>query len=570
MLKRTISIILLFIIVSIASIFGFTNTSFRNASTATLFEDDYDMWLGPYPLPDPARLSLIDGARLYTNLSNLVDKSEEPFSNFTNNYFLFGGSTRPIRDIANLGVIIDRYNNKEAWDTGLLDRLGNPIFGYGDVVNATLVDEDNNGTYDRRTTVEETRETWSDNGVKDFVLGFGKDMDGKSFGIFYRLSQTNSEIYGLNGGVPVNYTFDSTDVNLISGDRTFIDNKVGTGSTNDGLTGQLFGFSYWKNLSEQKTFGLHFGYTMFAGATDDVWDRSDNWNGSPDDPNITDTYSMTETSDENIPYAGNTITGWFSFINNLNAIMHLRFDTYYIRSSFDISSDATRTHTFTDNRIAADNHTESNNNSETGNISGNGSSQTVAVKGKIIYDLSKKLRFGIGLGFDAITKDTTRVESTDGTDVYTFNDGDNEPNDPDDYTQTTTYSQSIQTKTTEAIKTITIPVGLEFNITNPLVFRLGAIHSISLNEATTNEDLLSYSAELTHTVYGDGTESYQINPNPNIENIGSSEDNTISFSNTTYTYGFGYTVGQNLQIDLMGFSDLTNLSNWKVSATLKF
>ena len=571
MLRRIISTILLFTVISVISLGAFTNTSFRNASTAYLLEDDYDLWLGPYPLPDPARLPLIEGSRLYTNLSNLVDKGEEPFSNYTNNYFLIGGSTTPLFNLGHFGIVIDRYNDKEALYTGLDDMDGFPIDGYGHVVYSEFFDDDNNGTYDRRTDVEETREVWTDEGIKDFILCFGKDLDRKLLGLFYRLNTTNTEEYGYDiMGMPVNFTFDSTDFNLESGNRTFTESRVGTGSATNDMIEHLFGLSFWKYLNETRAFGLHFGYGMFSGTSKDVRDKTDNWNGSPDDPSITDTYTMTEEYEDNIPYKGNSMTGWLSYIHDWNEITHLRFDASYNRSSFEIENDARGYYSIIGSRIAADNHTEATNGSETTEITGDGSSQTVSVSGKVIYDLTEKVKFAFGLGLLSSRMDSTRVESEDARFVFAYDDGDNEPNDNDDYTQTTTYSSTVQTKTTEGMNSISFPVCVEFNVKNPLVFRLGAIHSINLTETTTNMDLIDASPGLVHTERGDGTVTDVFIDNPNLEDIGSSEDITVSSSNTTYTYGLGYTVSENLQIDLMGFSDLTDLSNWRVSATLKF
>lgn len=566
MLRRIILTILLFTLISVVSLGAFTNTSFRNASTAMLLEDDYDLWLGPYPLPDPARLPLIEGSRFYTNLSNLVDKGEEPFSNSTNNYFLIGGSTTPLFNIGHFGIVIDRYNEKEALYTGLDDMDGFPIDGYGHVVYSELVDEDNNGTYDRRTDVEETREAWTDEGTKDFILGFGKDLDGKLLGLFYRLNMTNTEELGMTA----NFTFDSTDINLESGNRTFTESRVGTGSTTNDMMEHLFGMSFWKYLNETRAFGLHFGYGMFSGTFKDFRDETDNWNGSPDDTSVTDTYTMIEEYEDKIPYKGNSMTGWLSCIHDWNEITHLRFDVSYNRRSFEIESDARGYYSIIDNWIAADNHTEATNGSEKIEITGDGSMQTVSIGGKVIYDLTEKVKFAFGLNFLSRRMDSTRVESEDASFVFTYDDGDNEPNDYDDYTQTTTYSSSVQTKTTEGMNSISFPVCVEFNVKKPLVFRLGAIHSINLTETTTNMDLIDASPGLVHTVRGDGTVSDVFIDNPNLEDIGSSEDITDSYSNTTYTYGMGYTISENLQIDLMGFSDLTDLSNWRVSATLKF
>lgn len=571
MFRKEIPIVLLFLLIFVMSVSAFTNTSFRNASTAYLLEDDYDLWLGPYPFPDPARLPLIEGSRLYTNLSNLVDKNDTQFSaNALNNYFLIGGSTTPLFNMGNLGIVIDRHNDRDPWDTGLLDRLGNVMYGFGHVVSAELVDEDNNGTYDRRTEIEETRETWYDEGTKDFILCFGRDMNGMLLGFFYKLNTTNTEEFGLAGGLPVNYTFDSTDVNLISGDRTFTESRVGTGSTISDMTDHDVGFSLWKYLSETNAVGFHFAYGMFSGTAHDLWDATEDWDGSPDDASITDTYGMAEAQDEDIPTGGNSMTGWLSYIHDWNEITHLRFDASYNTNSFEVKSDAVRDYTLSETRNAADNSSYTNNGTENTVITGDGSAQTIGLGGKVIYDLTDRVTFAFGLNVFSRTHDTTRVEDSDANYVYVYDDGDAQANDPDDYTRTTTYDSEEQIVTTDVLAGFSIPVCVEFNVIKPLAFRLGAIHTISRFEKTTNEDLLDYSAAVTHTVFGDGTETYTINPNPNLENIGSSEDYVSSNSSTYYTYGMGYSVSENLKIDLMAFSNLTNLSNWRISATMSF
>jgi hypothetical protein len=572
MYKRIIPAVVIGSLLCTISLFAFTNTSFRNASTAMLLEDDYDLWLGPYPLPDPARLPLIEGSRLYTNLSNFINKGEEQFGPYTSNYFLIGGSTTPLFNMGHLGIVVDRYNDRDAWDTGLTDMInGAPLFGFGHVVHSYFVDEDNNGTYDRRTDIEETAEAWQDDGSKDLVFCFGRDMGTNLFGLFYEMNVTNLDIAGYDGaGDPVNFTCDSTETNLISGDRTFTQSTVGTGSTDDDMTEHTFGLSFWRYLSETNAAGVHFGYGMFSGTYHDMWDVTDDWDGSPDDPGITDTYAMDEASDENIPVKGNSMTAWLSYIHDWNEITHLRFDGYYNTRSFDVESDAARDYTIDETRNAADNSSYTNNGSEATVIAGDGSAATMAFRGKVIYDLTDRVTFAFGAGFTSRTFDSTLTEDSDAQYVYTYDDGDTQANDPDDYTATTTFDDEIQAMTTDVTTTVSFPVCVEFNVFKPLDFRLGAIHNITRYEKTTNEDLLDYSAAVTHTVYGDGTESYVINPNPNLEDIGSSEDHTTSGSSTIYTYGMGYKVSDNLMIDLMMFYDLTDLRDWRLSATMSF
>jgi hypothetical protein len=569
MLRRITPAILIFTLISVASLGAFTNTSFRNASTATLLEDDYDLWLGPYPLPDPARLTLIDGSRLYTNLSNLVNKTEEPFSNTATDYFLIGGSTTPLFNFGNLGIVVDRFNDKNPFNTGLTDRYGNYMYGYGHAVDAVLVDEDLNGTYDRRYEVEETAEAWIDNGTKEGVLCFGKDMDAMKFGLFYQLTMMNTEEYGLSGISPVNFTFDSSSTNLISGVETYTRSTIGTGSTNDDMTEHLFGLSFWRYLSDVRAVGLHFGYGMFSGTYLDVWDVNDDWDGSPDDPSITDTYSMTESSSEDAPFSGNTMTGWLSYIDDWNEITHLRFDAYYNRSSFELDGGAVNDYSISEARYVTNGSSYTNNGTENTPLTGDGAYQTIAARGKVIYDLTDRVTFAFGMGFLTTTHDTTRNENTTASYTYVYDDGDTQANDPDDYTRTTTFGYEQQIMTTDVTNNFMIPVCLEFNVIKPLDFRLGTIHTITLFDHTTNCDLLSYTEPLVHTVYGDGSESYSI-PDTSFQDIGTSEESVSTSSNTVYTYGMGYRVSDNLQIDLMGFYDLTDLYNWRVSATLSF
>ena len=125
------------------------------------------------------------------------------------------------------------------------------------------------------------------------------------------------------------------------------------------------------------------------------------------------------------------------------------------------------------------------------------------------------------------------------------------------------------TKTTGAISSFSVPVGIEFYLADPVVFRLGARHTLSINDYTTVHDMIDYDPERTRTVRGDGTVSESM-IDPGNQAAGSEESDTETSPDTDYFYGIGWQVTDNLQIDLMGFNELTDLSNWKLSATFKF
>ncbi len=72
-------------------------------------------------------------------------------------------------------------------------------------------------------------------------------------------------------------------------------------------------------------------------------------------------------------------------------------------------------------------------------------------------------------------------------------------------------------------------------------------------------------------MYGDGTRAITYTPNPlDEQETGTSQTNQGKVSYTNYTYGAGWKVTENLQLDFMGFAQLTDLTNWKLSAVFKF
>ncbi|MFB3895877.1 MAG: hypothetical protein ACE14V_06195 [bacterium] len=80
---------------------------------------------------------------------------------------------------------------------------------------------------------------------------------------------------------------------------------------------------------------------------------------------------------------------------------------------------------------------------------------------------------------------------------------------------------------------LSLPVGLEYTMTDWLTFRIGATHRIA-----TVEDEIA--------------------------------DTKDTNSETTYYYGAGLNITENLTVDVLGWKNLTELDNWRLSATVKF
>ncbi|GAI76813.1 unnamed protein product, partial [marine sediment metagenome] len=150
----------------------------------------------------------------------------------------------------------------------------------------------------------------------------------------------------------------------------------------------------------------------------------------------------------------------------------------------------------------------------------------------------------------------------DSVSVEVFDDGDNQPDDPDDYTRTVTASYSVQDKTTLSTMELAIPVGMEFYPLKKLAIRLGARFVYNNTETENTDILLSSTAPRERIVYGDGsvTEALLQNPHTPYNNTsGLVKDKDYT---TNYYYGAGWNITENLTLDFMGFHQLTNLWDW--------
>ena len=198
-----------------------------------------------------------------------------------------------------------------------------------------------------------------------------------------------------------------------------------------------------------------------------------------------------------------------------------------------------------------------------GNLTSNG----IDFRTKQLFKVTDRFDLGFGLEFGARGWQDSTVDKASFLRVYKYNNGDTIAS-TEDYQITTTSSQEWVTKISGAAKIFTLPVGFDFRLVPSLSLRLGAIHSISWTDITTTGLLSAFEPTHTRTEYGDGTFSETVGPESEVQ--ASSETINRIDHNTDFTYGIGFNPIKNLQIDIMGFRNLTNLGNWKLSVTFKF
>lgn len=542
-------LIIVMVCFSLAS--AYMPNSFRNISTAGIFEDDYDLML------DPGRIPEIQGYRLYTNLSNLVSGLERPFIDQSVNYFLFGGSGQ-FRTNKYLGTIFDNYSLNDPLPTGLLTRDGDTIFGEGEVVNTEWRDTDGDGSYDYVVNNKEYREAWNRNQDFNFYLGLAVGGDNR-FGLAFIHEDNRLETIDPAD----NYQIADQESTLIDNRLTYLlgDTLQTKDQTNSSSNSLLF--SSWMGTNRAINFQIGFGMVSTDSLTEGYGSYFEDRNPGGD---TLDYVQINSADTIHLPYSGFEIPARIGILKHLGGGSQSEYylDFRYITMSVGGSGER-QNYTVTDSTCRPGNVNSYD--SAYTMYSGGQNSYTVGLWTRHRFALSEKLSFGFGLGLSNSSISNELIDSTTASGSYAYDDGDGVSTAND---STVTYNEmhNWKRKTTSTIRSITIPVGLELKVIDPVTFRLGARHTTSYKDITTTENLKGFSPKKTRTDYGDG--SYVETIDDEQLQSGTSETDSPTTHTTDYYYGLGIMVGKNLQLDLMYFNNLVNLANWRLSATLKF
>lgn len=178
------------------------------------------------------------------------------------------------------------------------------------------------------------------------------------------------------------------------------------------------------------------------------------------------------------------------------------------------------------------------------------------------FKIDDNLRLGLGLGYDYMGYERLYTLAVTRHRVETFNDGDAQVSDPDDYTQTTTYGYGdVRTKLTADADRIRLPAGFTWDVTPKWQFRAGAVHTIENLSILAETEEMGPNTESVLTQYGDNT-STTVNNTVNPQTVGSEVDGAPSnslTSGTDFMYGIGFHPIKNLTVDFDAFLNSTTV-----------
>jgi hypothetical protein len=533
---------------------GFVPSSFRFQSTAGIWPDDYDL------LFEPARIPLIDGSRVYTGLSNAVTGSEEQFGSLRDNFVFVGGSTNRLSPFFP-GLLYDRWADRTPLNTGLVTNTGDSLFGEGRIINTELVDQDTNGTYDYKVTDISEAKALDERSQADYHVGLGFRTGSLRLGLAY----TRGDIAFTTLNRWDNYRFETRESSLVTGRLLFTGSDTAAGSFGFSQTLDRFTLNGWYDL-EQLHVGLLGAYTMIGQETPEAR-VEDAWaDYSPADPLIVDHVRQWWYDSTERPATGSRIGGMLSVFHVPSEQVESRYYLLGYTQTLDLAADARGLHLYQADSVAHPGYDTAIDTARS-RQSGSYAVRGLEARTRQLFRVSDRFRVGFGLGFAMGTSEDSLLDSTASRSCLSHNNGDTIAG-PEDYRRVETSSGLWLDRVTRSDNTLSAPVGIEFTAVHPLVLRLGVSPQIVWHDETTVRQLLASSPSHIRIDYGDGTYSETIGPAP--DEPGTRE----SISSMTYsaplTYGLGYSPVENLQIDLMGFAKLTDLTNWRLSATLKF
>ncbi len=565
--------ILAMLVIVISSITIAQPQTFRSMSTSGLILDDLDRWFSGmlFTQPVPDRLLEVEGIRVYTGLSNLSTGTDLVFDENadTRGSFLLGGSYVPLEASFGLGILTEFMDERFFDEITLLGPGGTPYISGEGTVEGTwseYIDTNGDGTLDSRHTVHETAEARTDSSMISAGLFGAYEMnESLRFGLGVSYMTISTEILDEddNGSIAI------ADSNLVTGAETYTLNSNGNGLFKDDRTVLGISLSGTSAATDVMDIG---GMFMFTSISSDIAynaELSGIEDFLPGQSGVYDYATWSGSEQYSVSPGGNKFGGGLNIAYKLDENWVLEASGGYYTTSLSGSSDQysiSMDSSFIETIASLIDSTI---------IDMNGSGSTdieisddlIAIGAKLTLDPSEGFTISMGMGFSMIDLSNTVHNASSNILVETYSDGDVQFADPDDYVSTATWSQTDETTTTENIKRISIPVGLEFEVLPKVQVRLGASPAFVWEMETETTSLIDASPIVTHVVYGDGTENQFVeSPFETID--GTLVETDDNYTEIPYSYGVGYTPNDYIQIDLMGLGD--SLNQWRLSATLSF
>jgi hypothetical protein len=525
--------------------------SFRHIATASI-EDDLDNGI------DGTDIFNVEGARIYTNLSNLVSSEENQADNSTSENTVVIGAISKLYKNWKAAVFYGNANYHRALD--------------GSATDVTLWNDDADIPFDWRS-VEKTDSSANNISNDNCILvNIGRDM-GEETELAFTYKRTCSKTTSDFASSTIDSVRD-----LDAGVTTGYEQSNGNGESENSFPISLYSLSYAKPFKDWKLRGDVYVY--MGGENNNLNQMYRNFiDNSPSDLSLLNDNLDSNLVDNQDDYSANLAGvslrlgdvnefGLWEVGGNIGMVIGGSGDYIESNRSHSIEHDQTGAN------IEVTNIT--NNNDASGPISVSG--MNMGLNGRIEWQISPNVRWGMGLFVNSFSATLEYDIDNFVTSRTVYNDGDTEGSDVDDYITTGVGGASYVQSTEMNLNSFVVPAGVEVSIgkKKDWFLRLGAVATGSKTEYTYSFDVdeATIQPDSVTTVYGDNSSTTTVDPSASYTDYEYTDGTT--YQGVDFVYGLGWKPSPNLSLDLVGMFDAgsTELlsTDWfkslKLSATI--
>jgi hypothetical protein len=524
--------------------------SFRHQATFTI-EDDLDNGI------DGTDIFNVEGGRIFTNLSNLSSGTEELMDDYSDHTLVIGGISPEFQNLKAAFI----YGNAKVVESGSDSYSGTEMW-----------DENGDGSLDFMQSTEGNYLNEYSYGESCILLNLGYHM-----GIDTRVALTYERMQLKGAEEGKDSLYESTS-DMTTGEVLYLGENYSYYKYSDEATTSIYNLSYSMPVGE---WALRGDVYLLSGAINSITDGlSHNMeNLAPSTPSITEITQDTSITTYMEDHSGNLIGLSLRLSDLTEAGLYWEVSGNFGMISGSGDYEESAYYHYIDQSMNAGNVSLGEAITDTGSvgplsISGN----NFGGSGRIEWQLSENVCFGLGLMFSnlSFSEDYEIKRSFFGSESY--DDGDSEPNDEDDFIGTLIGSDSTLYTVEISTTNIIIPAGIELNFgkNKDWFLRLGAMADNSRERITYTQDVVEIERNVTTTIYGDGDTT--VTYDNNIEYYDGKESGYYHYQDVWFAYGLGWKPSPNLSLDLLTMFDIYDtellstewLKSLKLSATVSF
>ena len=563
-------------------------------ATAGVFEDTYDWFKF-----SPAYLPGFERNAFWGQLSNYQSLGDQLFDDDpANDYYLLGGHM-DVMGMGRAGIMVD-WNSDQ--DPAYIEPYGGSATnGYAEESNVVYRDIDSDGTldyrrelYGRGTALEQDSSgdvyaVYGMGGVAGFDLGAGVRMEWFTSQPTYNYDNWFDSDYG-----PFDWVGRERQYDLVTGQLLYTYDESSDGHWN-------LAYSVWGIQLGARSQNLVSGLDLVVDVSPQLWSIENDYefrlelreNEAPADPNVFDEASLMvaetgsfagddldDLDDYPLPGSGLGVEARVKATYDLGGGVSTRgqviYETAGIQAQdafFKLDYEETLRQTDWSGGMPAVRFEQGREMIHVTWPTAEMGMTNLEAEGLVLFE-GVAWRVGGGVRLGTSEQTDAREMKFDFDYRLRYDPGTGDPSSA--YTITGRGGETWRTEMRMASNTLALPVAVVFNLLETFDLMLGAEHVVTQSEYTQQSELIDANFIEFRQTYDDGTQGSPGGGPTEFSNFldepqATNASNYTVSHDTIFTYGASWWAAPDaLRFDVMGFSDLLHLYNYRVSANIFF